>query len=108
MNADIVTQYETVHDWKPTHPILPEWLYRAREAANKAWKAVDKHIDADYHYEGWDVDYKRLLDKARSADFIAVALGSAFHSGLECECKDGVMCYRCSLVEASTRETIDG
>jgi hypothetical protein len=105
MNEGIITQYETVHDWKPTHPILPEWLYRAREAADKAWRAVDKHIDADYHYEGWDIDYKRLLAEANLADFIAVSLGDCFHTGIECQCDlpgEG-LCYRCSLVE-----TIDG
>jgi hypothetical protein len=96
----IVTQFETVRDWKPSHPILPEWLYRAREAAEAAWKAVDKLIDLDYHYATWDVDYKQLLNKALRADLIAVSLGSVFHSNESCTCNGAGTCYMCKLIGA--------
>ncbi len=97
-----VTQYETTHDRKPTYPILPNWLYRAREASEKAWKRLDDWIESDYAMSEtvWSDHYHKLLQAAIRTDSIAVQLGTAYHSGLACECEGYNNCYLCSLISA--------
>lgn len=67
MHAELYHQYQ--HDYKPTHPIKPQYLIDACAARDAAWAAVDSEIElqiAEGEFDPATVDAYRA--KAITAD----------------------------------------
>jgi hypothetical protein len=55
MIAQNVTEYNTQHDWKPSHAPRPDWLVNAEvkfAAANKAYDdAIERYLDGTGNFK---------------------------------------------------------